>query len=173
MANVLTAQTLLDLNKRAVIKFTGTFDGSGQETANTKIIGSLLRGALAVDANNNVLVSQGGSPRSNYVYSIQRIVYDMNIPNGYLTISFDGAVPAPAASIHAPWGDLNSQSNLGIIQNNAGTPNGNVTFTTVNAQANNSYTVLVEIIKDPSTYDMGQFARPADFNQGPLFNTKP
>lgn len=167
MANIFSNQTLLDASKRTVIKLTGMFDGTtGQETANVKIVGSQLRGALAVDANNAVLVSQGGVARTSYSYSVKRLIYDINIPNGYLLIQYTGSTaPGTIAVAHGEF-DLNQVDNLGSILNNATVPTGNIEFTTSGAGANNSYTVMLEIIKDGKDFDFGQIERPADFNFG-------
>ena len=52
MANKFTYQILRDTTTDAVIKLTGTFDGtSGQEANNSRIQANSLFGAL--DANNN------------------------------------------------------------------------------------------------------------------------
>lgn len=156
---------MLDHNKRTVIKLTGEVDALG-ETANTKIIGRLLSGALANDSNGMVLVtSPGAIPRTTYRYGISRIFADINpqIPGGYLKIQWDGATPATVAVLGNAC-DLNIQDNLGLINNNALTPNGNITFTTVNFGANGSYNIIIELHKNPLDYNQGQIQRPQDFN---------
>lgn len=159
-----TTQIMSDTNKNTVIKFTGELDATG-ETANAKIIGRNLRGALATDSNNAVLVSKGGTPRTNYRYTIERITYDVNIPNGYLKVSWDGGTPCTCVLLSGS-GDLDINDNMGSMINSATNPNGNVTFTTVNATNNTSYTVLFELRKNNLDYDAGQVAKPSDFNFG-------
>lgn len=154
---------MADTNKRTVIKFTGELDANS-ETANTKIIGKLLKGALSVDSNNLVTVAMGGVPRTNYRYSIGRILHTINYPSdGYLKIQWDGASPSTIALLSG-YCDLNMQDNLGVMYNNANTPNGNVTFTSINAGNSGVYTVIMEIYKDPKDFDQGQIAKPQDFN---------
>ena len=164
MSNNFTYQILSDTNKRTVIKLTGELDANG-ETNNTKIIGAQLSGALAVDSNNMVTVAMGGTPRTTYRYGIGRIVYDINLPstNAYVKLAWDGSQPATIACINDGF-DLNMQDNLGLMNNNAGTPNGNITLTTVGVNSNSSYTIIIELYKNPLDYNQGQIQMPQDFN---------
>lgn len=176
MANLFESQVILDTNKRAVLKFTGVFDGSGQETANTKIIGKTLFGALAADANNRVLVSNGGTARANYNYAINRVV--AIVAGGSVQIKWDGGTPATALILTNGYCDINSQDDLGTIPNNAINPNGNVTFTSIGAVAQSAYSIQIDIRKGPNQanqacdYQMGQLTKPSDFNFG-TFSVKP
>lgn len=154
---------MVDTNKRIVIKLTGELDTAG-ETANVKIIGRSIKGALANDANGMITVAAGGTPRVTYRYNIGRILATTNFPSGgYLKMAWDGAVPATIALVSTAI-DINMMDNLGIINNTANTPTGNITFTTVNAGNSGAYTVVLEIYKDPRDYDQGQIAKPQDFN---------
>lgn len=168
MANNFSTQILTDTNKRTVIKLTGQLDATG-ETANVKIQGRNLRGALAVDTNNAVLVSAGGVPRASYNLAVRRIVYDVGIPNGYVTLNWDGATPGPIAILWSSY-DLNLDDNLGLIRNNAITPNGNISLTATGSNTTSSYTIVIELVKNGvpgnNDFDMGQVAKPADFNFG-------
>ena len=67
MANKFTYQVLRDTTTDAVIKLTGTFDGSGQEANNTRISANSLANALAT---NGYLVanSQGGAANTTLSY---------------------------------------------------------------------------------------------------------
>lgn len=162
MSNNFTYAILADTNKRCVLKLTGELDANG-ETSNTKIIGQAIKGALANDSNNLVTVAMGGTPRSNYRYTIGRIVYDVNLP-GYLKLSWDGANPSTIATLSGP-GDLNIMDNLGAMNNTANVPNGNVTITTIGATTSSSYTLIIELYKNPADYDQGQTSiRKQDFN---------
>lgn len=142
-------------------------DANG-ESGNTKIIGSQLSGALAVDSNNLVLVSSGGVPRASYNYGVSRINYDVWMPNGYVTLNWDGANAAPIALLGGAY-DLDVQDNLGVIKNNATGANGNITLTTSGAGANSSYSILIELDKTPGgncDFNMGQIQSPSDFQAG-------
>lgn len=176
MANSFSTQVITDTNKRTVIKFTAQLDANG-ETANVKVIGSQLRGALSQDTNNAVLVSNpansalNGVPRVNYNYSIARVYYDVWMPNGYVVINWTGGTPGEACQCGGAF-DQNFQDNLGVITNNAVGPTGNISFTTVGAAASTGYTIILELHKGPTQsntacdFDMGQVAAPSDFNFG-------
>ena len=156
MANSYSNQVISDSSKRTVIKLTGKLDANG-ESANTKIIGKSLPGALAVDANNLVLATAPGAvARSNYRYSIARIIGDVFIPNGYVELLWDGANSQTSIWIASQSGDFNMMDNLGVITNTANGSNGNVIVNTAGAGANNSYSLLIEIHKDPRDFNQGQ-----------------
>lgn len=176
MAQSFSTQILTDTNKRTVIKFVGQLDATG-ETGNVKVIGSQLRGALAVDANNMVLVNNpsnsafNGVARTNYNYTVARVYYDVWMPGGYMVLNWTGGTPTPIC-ICAGAFDQNFQDNLGVICNTAVNPTGNISFTSVGANTNTGYTIILELHKGPNQantacdYDMGQVAAPSDFQQG-------
>lgn len=164
MANSYSNQIVSDSNKRTVIKLTGKLDANG-EASNTKIIGRSLPGALAVDANNLVLVSAPGAvARSNYRYSVARIVGDVFVPNGYVELLWDGANSQTSIWCLSQSGDYNMMDNLGVINNTANGANGNVIVNTAGAGANNSYSLFIEIHKDARDFNQGQIQMPQDFN---------
>ena len=172
MANHFDTQILSDSHKRTVIKCTGEFDGSGQETANVKIAGMSLSGALTADTNNNVLLltttgALNGAKRTVYRYNISRIVYDVNIPNGSVKIYWDGANTQPTAFNATGSGYYNSDMNIAAIPNNANGANGNLLFSTSGAIANSCYSIILELHKDNRDYDAGQINTPGDFNFKP------
>ena len=67
MANIFTYQIVKDTTEHVVIKLTGSFDGSGQESNSARIQANTLYGALAT---NGYLVanSQGGSANTTLSY---------------------------------------------------------------------------------------------------------
>lgn len=164
MANSFSTYTTVDTNKRTVLMITGALDANG-ESSNTKILGRNLTGALAVDANNLVLASAPGAvPRVNYRYSIARIISNVNIPGGYVTMQWSGA-NSPGTIMNLSGNqDFNGEGNLGTIQNTANGPTGNIIFNAVGAVANSSYNIIVEIHKDNRDFNAGQIQRPQDFN---------
>lgn len=171
MATV-TTQTVFDGPKKTVMIFTGSFAGAGgDESAVVKVQGLKLSGALAVDTNNNVLVSAGGNYRTNYNYAITRIVSD--IYNCTVQISWTGGSPATAWIAGPGKGDNNVEEQLGSIWNNATNPTGNIAFTTANTNAGSSYTIMLELKKGGNSgnsavdYSVGQTVRPVDFNFKP------
>ncbi len=166
MANSYSYQVISDSNKRTVIKLTGKLDANG-ETSNTKILGRSLPGALAVDSNNMVLASAPGAvPRSNYRYSVARIVGDVFIPNGYLELLWDGANSQTSIWILSGSGDYNMMNSLGVIQNSANGANGNIIVNTANASNFNSYSIFLELHKDARDFNQGQVGSNSnEFNQ--------
>lgn len=170
MANSYSTQILVDTNKKTIIKFIGQLDANG-ETANVKVIGSQLRGALAVDTNNAVLVSQGGVARTNYNYSVARVYYDVWMPTGYLALNWTGSTPSVICTCGGAF-DQDFQDNLGVIPNSAVGPTGNISFSAFGSNTNTGYTIILELHKGPNSvntacdYDMGQIAAPSDFNFG-------
>ena len=82
MANKYTYQILRDTTTDAVIKLTGTFDGSGNEANNQRIQANTLYGALA---NNGYLVAnnQGGAANTTLGYyniQVTGLKYFINFP---------------------------------------------------------------------------------------------
>lgn len=179
MALFFNDQILSDSNKKSVIRCMGVFDGSGQETANVKIIGSTLRGALAVDSNNAVTVAMGGAAKTNYRYGISRIAGCIS-GTGYLRLDFSGSTIGPIMTLSGSF-DYNMQDNLGVIQNTAIAPTGNILFSTTGFSAQSAYSIVLELHKvvpaangvpAGTDYDQGQIAKPSDFNFG-AFGIKP
>lgn len=165
MANNFNYQVISDNNKKIILYLTGELDANG-EIANTKVIGSALPGALSVDANNNVLVANGGTPRSTYRYTVARIAHNVNIPSGYLRMYWEGT--GTNSTLYDASGnfDFNAYNNIGVIPNSANSPTGNIIFSTVNASSNCSYSIFLEIHKNNLDYNAGQILRPNDFNFG-------
>lgn len=175
MAVAASVQAIFDDTKRSVFKLTGVFSSAGTDEVNVvKIQGSQLAGALSVDSNNNVLVSQGGVPRTNYNFALGHIVADVNLPAGNsIQLIWSGSTAQTAATLSPGFKDMITESNMGTIWNNATSPTGNLLLTTTGSQANSSYTIFVEIKKGPNAgnsacdFNMGQIQKPVDFNFGP------
>lgn len=176
MANIVTVQTLTDATKKAVIKLTGIFDGSGDESNVVKIQGRNLTGALANDVNNAVLVSNGGTPRTNYNYSIARIVYNTNITGG-VRLTWSGSPSSNAVTLSGT-GDWNTEGTVSVIPNNAANATGNILLSTANSVSGSHYSIMLELHKGPNQansacdFNMGQIQRPSDFNFG-TYGVKP
>ena len=189
MANKYTYQVLRDTTTDAVIKLTGTFDGSGQEANNQRIQANTLTNAL--DANNNLLVT-GNTAKSYYDLQLTGLKYYVNMPvsspQGSVEIFWNGS-GATAAAQYANSSTifhLNSQGEFGLgeqlpsILNNSGNTaianssgNGDLGVYSYGAAANCSYTLIVSLRKNNAMYQRGQFNDPAAFNYGPNYSTKP
>jgi hypothetical protein len=180
MANQFTYQVLKDTTQKATIKITGFFDGlSGDEANTVRIQANTLYGAL--DANNVPLrtsLSQSNTAKPYYGLAIEKIWFEANFSGtGHARLYWNATTPKTIIGITGQGiGEYNGQGNWITIPNNsAGTPgsNGDIGITTFGANvANSTYNVILELRKDNTYYDRGQFTDPAAFNYTP-YNTTP
>ena len=129
MANTLTSQTILDGERLAIIKVTGAVD-----TAETDVI--------KVDVST--LNPKGGLTctgcKLNRVWS----------QTHGLEVTMSWAATAPVMIITIPQNDnyLMDYSSFGGIPNNAGAgKTGDITFTTLDVSAGDTYSIVLEVIK--------------------------
>lgn len=168
MANIFSYQTLKDTTEHVVIKLTGQFDGSGQESNNYRIVANSLYGAL--DANNVPLrsaLSVSNTAKPYYGLGLYRLWYDCS-SNGDVLLSWTATQSAPIFWLNGN-GEYDGAGNWITISNNAqGTAgaNGDIGITTRNMNAGDSYTMIMELRKDNAHYQRGQFNDPAAFNYG-------
>ena len=184
MANKFTYQILRDTTTDAVIKLTGTFDGSGNEANNSRIQANSLANALAT---NGYLVanSQGGAantPLAYYDLQLTGLKGIVNMPTsnttggmGAVEIFWNGGGASAAAQYanSATIFHLSSSSDYGngeqlpsILNNAANSPLGDIGVYTQGAQANCSYTLILSLRKNNAMYQRGQLSDPAAFNYG-------
>jgi hypothetical protein len=172
MANVFTVQTMKDTTEHAVIKLTGSFDGSGQESSNGRIAAWAFGGAL----NSNTvpgLLSSGGTKLDYYGLTINRIWYDCS-STGDVELFWDATSPKTIIFLNGN-GEYNSVGNWITIPNNTKGETGstgNIGLKTRGMAANDSYTIILELRKENEYYQRGQFNDPAAFNYPP-YNLKP
>lgn len=163
MANANLVQKLVDTNKRAIIKMTGTFDGFNQETNTIKVDVSSL--ALALNANGQVM-SSNTHPKSLYRVWPTKIIYNVNIKAGYIKLHYDASSGDGTIAVLGPsFGKIDDDGLLHVNPLSANS-NGDICITTMGAAANDSYTIILDIRKDSRDYDAGQTADPAAFNAG-------
>jgi hypothetical protein len=131
MADAVTTQTLLDGERLAIMKFTNISDGTG-ETAVTKVNVSTLTANGAGKACTGVTVTK-----------ITSVCHGMEV-RMYWDATTD--VPFFLATINTNY--ENDFSKIGGITNNAGSgKNGNIVFSTADATAGDTYTVVLEMVK--------------------------
>ncbi len=168
MANQFSYQILKDTNQKTVIKLTGQFDGSGDESNVSRIAANTLYGAL--DANNVPLhtsLSVSNTALPYYNLQVTRINYNVNMPTtGYVELFWNGTTQAPIVTLDRNGQIGDYENGFPSIPNNAVGPNGDIGISTHGATANSSYTIIVELRKDNAMYDRGQFTDPAAFNYG-------
>jgi hypothetical protein len=171
MANLYTYQVLKDTTEHVIIKLTGSFDGSGQESNNSRIQANTLYGAL--DANNVPLrsaLSVSNTAKPYYGLSVHRVWYDTyNGAGGDLELFWYATSPVSLLFLSGN-AEYDGAGNWVTIPNNAaGTSgcNGDIGVRTRAYAANTSYTIVIELRKDNAQYQRGQFNDPAAFNYPP------
>mgnify|MGYP003346816368 CR=1 FL=1 len=173
MANVFTYQVIKDTTEHAVIKLTGTFDGSGQEDNPNRISANTLYGALNTA---NTLLVNGGSAKDYYGVSIHRLWYDcVNPSNAYVDLYWN-ANPTISSFVMSGTYEYDGAGNWITIPNAAKDTlqcNGDIGVRTRGFGANTSYTIILELRKHNEYYQRGQFNDPAAFNYGPDYSIRP
>jgi hypothetical protein len=131
MADAVTSQTLIDGERMAIMKFTNISDGTG-EVAVTKVNVSSLTASNSGKACTGVTVTK-----------ITSVCHGMEV-RMYWDATTD--VPFFLSTINTNY--MNDFSEFGGITNNAGVgKNGNIVFSTADATAGDTYTVVLEMVK--------------------------
>jgi hypothetical protein len=166
MAIANSIQTLVDTNKRTVIKRVGVIDSDESET----VIIDPRTLAHALNANNLPYYSGNtvASGFANSAFTITRIVASVDAEVGHLQLKWQGTTTSQTAwAFGVGFHDTNSTGQLPPITNNSTGPTGNLTLKTVGTTANACYTILIELHKNGQYYSGGQFQDPAAFNYPP------
>jgi hypothetical protein len=174
MANAYTYQVMKDTTEHAVIKITGSFDGTGQESNAVRIQANTLYGALDSSKGNLLSSSANTGPLSYYGLGAYRIWYDCS-STGDVQLFWNAATPQTMMYFNGN-GEYDGAGNWITIPNNAvGTTGckGDIGIVTRGMVANDSYTIIVELRKDNAHYQRGQFNDPAAFNYGPTYSIRP
>lgn len=163
MATTLTKQTLVDSNKRALIKIVG----EGGTDANAALIDvSSLQYAL--NANGQIMTA-GADKKSSYRTTIKRIWGQGHMAQGkYVTLKW-----ANTNTAIVTFGDgqfdytFESESTGGVIGNpDIANSSGSLVFSST-AGASDAWTLFIDLKKDARDFDAGQSRDPAAFNYGP------
>lgn len=173
MSNSFTYQVMKDTTEHAVIKLTGSFDGTGQESNAVRIQANTLYGALDSSKANLLSSSANTGPLSFYGLSTYRIWYDCST-DGDVQLFWNAATPIPMLFLNGN-GEYDSAGNWITIPNNSkGTTGskGDIGIVTRGMIANSSYTIILELRKDNEHYQRGQMNDPAAFNYPP-YNIRP
>ena len=179
MANKFTTQILRDTVTESIIKITGTFDATVNESNVSRIQANTLYGAL--DANGAMLrtsASKSNTALPYYNLQLTGLKYYVNFSTnviGSTEIFWNGGgVNAQAQYANsATIFHLNGDGEFGLgeqlpsILNNSIGGNGDLGIQTQGVTANASYTMIVTLRKDNAMYQRGQFSDPAAFNAGP------
>jgi hypothetical protein len=157
-----------DTTEHAVIKLTGSFDGTGQEANAVRIQANTLYGALDSSKANLLSSSANTGALSFYGLSLYRVWYDCST-DGDVQLYWNAATPIPLMYLNGN-GEYDSAGNWITISNNSkGTTGskGDIGIETRGMVANSSYTIIMELRKDNEHYQRGQMNDPAAFNYPP------
>jgi hypothetical protein len=131
MADNVTSQTILDGERLFIAKYTNISDGTG-ETAVVKVDVSTLNPSASGNACNGVKINK-----------IWMAAHGMEV-----RILWDADVNLLAWQVTSNGPYLMDFSSFGGISNNSGTGrNGDIAFSTHDASAGDSYTIILECIK--------------------------
>jgi len=131
MADAVTSQTLLDGERLAIMKFTNVSDGTG-ETNVTKVNVANLTKSASGKACTGVVVNK-----------ITSLSHGLEV-----RMYWDATAPVPFFLSTINTNYQNDFSGFGGVTNNAGAgKNGNITFSTADASAGDTYTVVLEMVK--------------------------
>jgi hypothetical protein len=131
MADAVTSQTLFDGERVAIMKFTNISDGTG-ETAVTKVNVSSLASSGAGKACTGVIVNK-----------ITSLCHGMEV-----RMLWDATTDVPFFMTTINTNYENDFSSIGGITNNSGAgKNGNILFSTADASAGDTYTIVLEMVK--------------------------
>lgn len=172
MSNVYTYQVLKDDTQHVIIKLTGKFDGTGQESNAVRIQANTFSGALATNGYP-VANTQGGAPNTTLAYygtSIYRLWFDCTNSNAADVELYWNASTPQTIALLSGVAEYDGNGNWITIPNvSEGTTGskGDIGITTRGMVANNSYTIIMELRKHNEYYSRGQFRDPAAFNYTP------
>jgi len=131
MADAVGSQTLFDGERIAIMKFTNTSDGTG-ETNVVKVNPASLNPSAAGGACNKVAITK-----------ITGLTHGMEVQ-----MKWKATTPVVIETIPQNNSYQQDFSAIGGLTNNAGTGvDGAVTFTTLDASAGDTYTVVLEMVK--------------------------
>jgi len=131
MADAVGSQTLFDGERVAIMKFTNTSDGTG-ETNVVKVNPASLNPSAAGGACDRVTITK-----------ITGLTHGMEVQ-----LKWKASTPVVIETIPQNNSYQQDYSAIGGLTNNAGTGvDGAITFTTLDASAGDTYTVVLEMVK--------------------------
>ncbi len=163
MANRVVTQTLIDSNKRALIKYVIIPDGTA--TANSSIVKfNELRYAI-----NATGVISNTNPKSDYSVDIKRVYGQMSgASNTFVTLRWEDSANTEILTMgpgHFDYDMVGTAGDGALIADPSANSKG-LLYSITNPAAGSSLTMFVEVRKGADTFDAGQTADPAAFNRG-------
>ena len=135
MADAVTSQTLVDTEKRVVMKFTNLSDGNG-ESAVKKVDVSALTAHPDGTACANITIDQVW-----YDIGGMRVLIDFAASTNVAALVLGGSAAAGNVQGHMDF------RSFGGIKNNASSPDGDLDFTTSGHTNLDHYTIVLEMRK--------------------------
>lgn len=131
MADAVGSQTLFDGERKAIMKFTNTSDGTGETNA-VKVNPASLTPSNAGGACDRVTITK-----------ITALTHGMEVQ-----LKWKASTPVVIETIPQNNSYQQDFEKIGGLTNNAGTGvDGAITFTTLDATAGDTYTVVLEMVK--------------------------
>jgi hypothetical protein len=131
MADAVGSQTLFDGERKAIMKFTNTSDGTG-ETNVVKVNPATLSSSNAGGACDRVTITK-----------ITALTHGMEVQ-----LKWKASTPVVIETIPQNNAYQQDFENIGGLTNNAGTGvDGAITFTTFDVSVGDTYTVVLEMVK--------------------------
>jgi len=131
MADAVASQTLMDGERVAIMKFTSTSDGTGESNV-VKVNPASLNPSAAGGACDRVTITK-----------ITGLTHGMEVQ-----MKWKATTPVVIETIPQNNSYQQDFSAIGGLTNNAGTGvDGAITFTTLDASAGDTYTVVLEMVK--------------------------
>jgi hypothetical protein len=131
MADAVASQTIMDGERVAIMKFTNSSDGTG-ETNVVKVNPASLNPSAAGGACDGVTITK-----------ITALTHGMEVQ-----LKWKATTPVVIETIPQNNAYTQDYSQIGGLINNAGTgKDGAITFTTLDASAGDTYSVVLEMVK--------------------------
>jgi len=164
-----TYQILKDTTEHVVIKLTAKWTDDVQEDNPNRIAANTLYGALNANTVPGLL-SQGGDALPYYGLNVHRIWYDTvnaTASDVELYWNADETVSLMMLSGNSEYDGAGNWVTISNAAKDTSGCNGDIGVRTRGYSANTSYTIVIELRKDNTTYQRGQFNDPAAFNYPP------
>lgn len=175
MANLFTYQVLRDTTEHTTIKLTGLFSGSdGQESNTARIQANSLYGAMDSTRTHQLVDPANTGALPYYGLYVNRLWYDCPSGQGNIELFWNADTKRTIFQLNGN-SEYDGQGNWIVIPNDShGSANskGDIGIISRGCQANDTYTLIVELRKDNRDYQRGQFNDPSAFNYGP-YGIKP
>ena len=135
MADAVTSQTIVDTDKRAIIKLTNLSDGSGESSVEKVDVSGLNANAKG-ETPSRVTIDQIW-----YDVGGMRVALEWNASTNVVAVVLGGSAAAGNVQGHMDF------RSFGGIKNNASSPDGDLDFTTSGHTNLDHYTIVLEMRK--------------------------